>query len=275
MIKLINDDFLNVDFSGIPPINVILNSPPYNVGISYENHVDTMNYNEYLQWSEQWIKKCYNLQPDDGRIIINIPFTTTPIHIKKKRGDDSINFPMVSDMTNICRKIGYKYYRTIVWKKLGSSKTCWGSWKSARCPQIIDPSEGLIIFYKKQWRRSTKGTSTISTKQFLTYIKNVWEIMPVTRSKHPAAYPLALANAIVQMFSYKEDLIMDNFLGSGTSGESAVRLGRNFIGIEKSAEYFQMAKERIDCAELQTNIIQQFMPNMPIDPADDNDANIW
>ena len=109
---------------------------------------------------------------------------------------------MVSDITNICRKTGYKYYRTIVWKKMGSSKTCWGSWKSASCPQMIDPSEGLVVFYKNIWKRNTKGISTITTKEFLTYIKNVWEIRPETHSKHPAAYPMSLTDAIIKMFSY-------------------------------------------------------------------------
>ena len=261
MIKLIHDDFLNADFEGIAPINLIFTSPPFNVGISYIDHIDTMTYETYLEWSEKWIKKCYDLQPDDGRIVINIPFTTTPIHLKKKKGDDAINFPMVSDMTNVCRKVGYKYYRTVVWKKLGSSKTCWGSYKSASCPQMIDPSEGLIIFYKTQWKRKTKGTSTMSGKEFLTYIKNVWDIRPETRSKHPAAFSMLLSDVVIKMFSYKEDLVMDNFLGSGTTGDSAVRLGRNFIGIEKSTDYFNMAKERIDTAELQTSLIKSIMPD--------------
>ena len=58
---------------------------------------------------------------------------------------------------------------------------------------------------------------------------------------------------------------MDCFLGSGTTGESAVRLGRNFVGIEKSEQYFKMAKDRIEAAELQTSLIQQVMPVIPVD----------
>jgi len=264
MIQLINDDFLHVTINEILPIDLIFCSPPYNVGISYLTHNDTMTYDEYLVWSEQWIAKCFSLQNTSGRIIINVPFSTTPIHLKKEAGSDPINYPISSDIIQICKKIGYKYYRTIIWKKLGSNKTSWGSWRSASSPSMIDPSESLIVFYKNQWKRTTKGTSTISSKEFLTYIKNVWDIKPETRSKHPAAFSNQLSDAVIKMFSYKEDIIMDNFLGSGTTGESAVRLGRSFIGIEKSEEYFKMAKERINTAEIQSNLIKVIMPDVPI-----------
>jgi len=260
MIKLINGDFLSADFSEISPIDLIFTSPPYNVGISYLTHNDMMNYEDYLKWTEKWILKCFLLQSVSGRIVINIPFTNTPLYIKKK-GEDPINYPMASDLTHICQKVGYKYYRTIVWKKMGGNKTSWGSWRSASSPAVIDPSEALLVFYKKQWKKTSKGTSTISGKDFMTYIKNVWEIQPETRSKHPAAFNIKLANAVIKMFSYKEDIIMDCFLGSGTTGESALRLGRNFIGVEMNKDYFDMAKERIDTAELQTSLIKSIMPD--------------
>ncbi len=265
MIKLFNDDFLNANFDGIGPIELILTSPPYNVSINYSGgHSDTMPYEEYLDWSRRWITKCFSLQPISGRIVINVPFSTTPIHLKKDIGVDPINYPIAADLIKICQLAGYKYYRTIIWTKMGSSKTCWGSWRSASCPVMIDPNEALLVFYKEQWKKTTKGTSTISGKEFMIYIKNTWDIPPETHSKHPAAFNIALPNAIIKMFSYKEDTIMDNFMGSGTSGESAVRLGRNFIGVEMSTEYFNMAKERIYKAETQATISKQFM-TIPID----------
>jgi len=272
MIKLINDDVLKADFSEVPPIQLVITSPPYNVGISYDKHVDTMTYNDYLYWSEKWIQKCFLLQPISGRIIINVPFSTTPIHLKKEKNQPPVNYPLASDITQICKKIGYNYYRTVVWEKMGSNKTSWGSWRRASSPSMIDPNEALLIFYKDQWKRNTKGTSTISGKEFMTSIKNIWKMQPETRSKHPAAFPLALPDRCIKLFSYKEDTIMDCFLGSGTTGESAVRLGRNFVGIEKSENYFNMAKERIDKATIQTSIISQITPIIPYDI---NDEDAW
>ena len=261
MIKLINDDILKADFSKLPPINLIITSPPYNINISYDNHKDTMTYDEYLIWCYNWIQKLYNYLADDGRICINIPFSVTPIHLNKVKGDDDINYPVAADYIKICQTIGLKYWRTIIWEKLGSSKTCWGSWKSARSPFMIDPNECILVFYKTKWKRNDKGVSTISGRDFMTYIKNIWKMTPQTKSKHPAAFPIELPKRCIDLFSYKNDVICDPFMGSGTTGDITVRMNRNFIGVEMSKSYFDMSKERIECAELQANLITQIMPN--------------
>lgn len=265
MTNLLYSDILEADFSGIPPINLLVTSPPYNVGIEYDEHQDTMTYPEYLKWCEKWIKRMYDITASDGRVCINIPFSVTPIHINTKKGAEDINYPVVADYTNICQKVGFKYFRTIVWQKIGSNKTCWGSWRSASSPFIIDPNECILVFYKDQWKRKTKGTSSISGKEFMLYIKNLWTMHPETNSKHPAAFPLELPNRCIKLFSYKEDTVMDCFLGSGTTGESAIRLGRSFVGVEKSESYFKMAEERIEKAKLQTSLIDTIMPSAPID----------
>lgn len=274
MITLLHADILQADFTGVPPINLVVTSPPYNVGIEYDKHVDTMTYEEYLKWCRLWVQKMYDHMAEDGRLCINIPFSVTPVHLNKKKGDDDINYPVAADYTEICQAVGFKYYRTIIWQKIGSNKTCWGSWRSARSPFVIDPNECILVFYKGKWKRKDTGTSTISGKDFMIYIKNLWKMHPETKSKHPAAFPLELPNRCISLFSYKEDTILDCFLGSGTTGESAVRLERNFVGVEKSDAYFQMAKERIEGAELQVSLIKKVMPSNPIDHKTDA-ADIW
>lgn len=268
MIQLVNDDILKANLSAIPPINLIVTSPPYNVGIEYDKHDDTMTYPEYLVWCSKWLQRMYQVMADDGRICINIPFSITPVHLNEVKGAEDINYPVAADYTRICQELGFKYYRTIIWQKMGSNKTCWGSWRSASAPFIIDPNECILVFYKNQWKRQSKGTSTISGKDFMRYIKNLWTMHPETKSKHPAAFPLDLPNRCIQLLSYKEDTVMDCFLGSGTTGESAIRLGRNFVGVEMSKDYFEMAKERIESAETQTSIADKFMPNTPLDIKD-------
>ncbi|HOT88812.1 MAG TPA: site-specific DNA-methyltransferase [Bacteroidales bacterium] len=265
MIKLLNEDILKADFSGLPPVNLVVTSPPYNVNIKYDQHNDTMTYSEYLEWCKSWIKQLYHHMAEDGRLCINIPFSITPEHINTKKGAEDINFPVVADYSKICESIGFKYWRTIIWDKNLSNKTCWGSWRSASSPFMRDPSEAILVFYKNQWKRLQKGTSTISGPEFMSWTKNVWKMQPETKSKHPAAFPIELPNRCIKLFSYKEDTILDCFMGSGTTGEAAARLDRNFIGIEKSTNYFNQAKERIDAAVLQTSISKQIMPNIPID----------
>jgi site-specific DNA-methyltransferase (adenine-specific) len=261
MIKLFNEDVLSIDFKELPAINLVVTSPPYNVGIEYDKHDDTMTYNQYLKWCEEWLSVMYKHMAPDGRICINIPFSVTPVHLNKKKGAEDINYPVSADYINICQEIGFKYYRTVIWQKMGSNKTCWGSWRSASSPFIIDPNECILIFYKDQWKRKDKGVSTIRTKEFMTYVKNLWTMHPETKSKHPAAFPLELPNRCIKLLSYEGDVVCDPFLGSGTSGEAAVRLKRSFVGVEKSADYYQMAKDRIDTAEIQTSLIQSIMPD--------------
>ncbi len=267
MIKLINADVLKADFSGVPPINLVVTSPPYNVGIDYDKHVDTMTYEQYLAWCKLWVKKMYDAMAEDGRICINVPISATPIHLNGK-GVRDINYPVAADLTHICQEVGFKYYRTIIWQKMGSSKTCWGSWRSASAPFVIDPNECIIILYKGTWKRKSKGVSTISGKDFMTYIKNLWPMNAQTNSEHPAAFPPELPKRCIKLFSYKDDVVCDPFTGSGTTGEVAVQLGRSFVGVEMSDAYYAMAKERVEGAKVQTDATEMVMPNGTLEEAE-------
>lgn len=260
MFKLHNQDILSLDLKDIPPINLVVTSPPYNLGIDYDTHKDTMTHAQYLEFCEQWIKKMYDVMADDGRICINIPFSVTPLHLNEGLGGDGINYPLIADYINICLKVGLQFWRVVVWDKNLSNKTCWGSWRSASAPYMRDPSEAIVICYKKQWSRLTKGESTITAEEFLKLTKNVWQFQPETHSDHPAAFPLELPLNCMKLLSYKNDWIMDCFMGSGTTGEAAVRNGRNFVGIELSKDYFDKAQYRIESAEFQTNLRKDFFP---------------
>jgi site-specific DNA-methyltransferase (adenine-specific) len=274
MIQLFNEDVLKVDFSSCPPLNLVVTSPPYNVGIEYDKHIDTMTYKEYLKWCREWLKIMFKAMALDGRICVNIPFSATPVHLNKVKGKDDINYPVVADYTSICEAIGFKYWRTLVWDKNLSNKTCWGSWRSASAPFMRDPSEAILVFYKGRWKRRKSGISTITGAEFMSWTKNVWKMQPETKSKHPAAFPTELPSRCIKLLSYKDDVVCDPFLGSGTTGDAAIRLGRSFVGVEKSNDYFQMAKERIDCAALQSSLINTIMSNPSFADAKE-DENIW
>lgn len=269
MLKLINADVLKADFTGLPPFNLVVTSPPYNVGIEYDKHDDTMTYEEYLKWCKQWIQKMHDQMAEDGRFCINIPFSITPIHLNKKKGAEDINYPVAADYTEICQAVGFKYYRTIIWQKLGSNKTCWGSWRSARAPFVIDPNECILVFYKGQWKRKDTGESTISGRDFMIYIKNLWTMNPETKSDHPAAFPPELPLRCIRLFTYKDDVVCDPFTGSGTTGDVAIREGRSFVGVEMSDAYYGMAKERIETAELQAKVMKLVLPDKVLDSKED------
>ena len=267
MFKLINADILKADFSDVKRPNLIVTSPPYNVGIEYDGHVDTMTYEQYLVWCKQWLTRMFELLDDNGRICINIPFTITPIHEngrkkgqRKKKGVEDINYPILADYTRIAIEVGFRYWRTLIWDKSHSNKTCWGSWRSASAPFMRDPSEAILVFHKTDWKRKDKGISTITGPEFMSWTKNVWKIHPETKSKHPAAFPAELPERCIKLFSYLNDTIFDPFMGSGTTGMEAVRLGRNFVGVEMSADYYTDAEVRISQTKFQTDITNTFNP---------------
>jgi len=235
MLQLFNNDFLA--YSGSLPINLVVTSPPYNVGIHYDSHNDSMTYDQYLQWSFNWLSHLKQFMAEDGRLCINVPISATV---------DNINYSVSADITNIAKDAGYYFYRCIVWYKI-SSKTCWGSWRSASSPFVRDSSEAILVFSNSpKWKRNNKGESTITGEEFMLYTQNVWKMNAENNSDHPAAFPEELPSRCIKLFSYKGDTVMDCFMGSGTTGVMSKRLGRNFIGIEKSNKYFEDATIRIN-----------------------------
>jgi site-specific DNA-methyltransferase (adenine-specific) len=268
MIKLYNQDILNINFD-CPKFNLVVTSPPYNVGLDYDKHKDNMTYGGYLRWSAKWIEKIASHMADQGRICINVPFTISPEHLNTTSNTGFVNYPVSADFTKMCQDAGLNYWRTVIWEKTESGgSTTWGSWRKASSPFMRDPSEAILIFYKGQWKREDDGESTMTGPEFMKYTKNVWKIHPETQSNHPAAFPLELPNRCIKLLSYKNDWVFDPFMGSGTTGEAALRLERNFAGSELSNEYFLKCQSRIESAEFQTNLRKDLFP-----PGDDSEED--
>jgi len=236
-IKLLNTDFLKTDLER-ESIDLIITSPPYNVGIEYENTDDTMSYEDYLSWTKDWLKKALELLKEDGRMCLNIPLD------KNKGGLKSV----YADITCIAKEVGYKYQSTIVWNEQNiSRRTAWGSWLSASAPYVIAPVEMIVVLYKGQWKKKNKGFSDISQEEFIEWTNGMWTFSGESKKRvgHPAPFPLELPKRCIKLFSYVGDTVLDPFAGSGTTLISAYKLERKAIGVEISKEYFNLAKERI------------------------------
>ncbi len=237
-IKLINEDFLKAD---IPEnsIDLVVTSPPYNVGIEYESHNDTLSYKEYLDWSGEWLKKVFLLLKEDGRLCLNIP-------LDKNKGGMA---PVYADIVEVAKKVGLKYQSTIVWNEQNiSRRTAWGSWLSASAPYVIAPVEMIVLLYKNQWKKKEKGISDITKEEFIQWTNGLWTFSGESKKRigHPAPFPLELPKRCIKLFSYVGDTVLDPFLGSGTTLIAAYKTGRKGIGTEISQEYFQLAVERIE-----------------------------
>lgn len=238
-LKIYHNDFLQVDLSEYEgKINLLVTSPPYNVSINYGSFDDSLSYEDYLKFTAKWLEKAFLLMADDGRICVNIPLDKNKNGIK----------PVYADFVKIAQDVGFKYQCTIVWNEQNISKrTAWESWLSASAPYIIAPVEMIVVMYKKQWKRSKKGESTISREEFINWTNGVWNFPGEDRKKigHPSPFPVELPKRCIKLFSFKDDIILDPFLGSGTTLIAALEEGRKAIGIEIDRSYIEIAVKRI------------------------------
>jgi site-specific DNA-methyltransferase (adenine-specific) len=244
-IQIINGDFLTAN---IPEnkVDLIVTSPPYNVGIQYNTHNDATSYTNYLRWSKKWIKKAYQLTKKDGRMCLNIPLD------KNKGGQQSV----YADITTIAKKVGWKYHSTIIWNEGNiSRRTAWGSWMSASAPYVIAPVETIVVLYKEVWKKEKRGKSDITKEEFIEWTNGLWTFSGESKKKvgHPAPFPIELPKRCIKLFSYVGDTVLDPFLGSGSTVIAAHKLNRKAIGVEIDREYFKLSIERIskECTTLE------------------------
>jgi len=221
-------------------INLIITSPPYNLDIEYDSCNDNLPWDDYLKWCENWLKECYRVLKDDGRICINHYIAVGRAGYEKKS-----EFPLM-DFRNIQKKIGFNVHKIAIWSDTTISKlTAWGSWLSASSPYINTPYEGILISYKNQWKKQNKGISTITKNEFIEGVSGVWKIQPDTKSLTKASFPVKLPERCINLLTYKNDLVLDPFIGSGTTAIAAKKTERNFIGCELSSNYCEIAEKRL------------------------------
>ncbi len=218
-------------------LDLIITSPPYNIGIEYNVNDDSSEYLAYLNWTQKWIKNCYFWAKSGARFCLNIPLD------KNKGGQQSVG----ADITNIAKKIGWKYHSSIIWNEGNiSRRTAWGSWISASAPYVIAPVELILVLYKDEWKKKQKGISTIEKDEFMAWTNGLWQFNGESKKRigHPAPFPRELPKRCIKLFSYKDDIILDPFSGSGTTMIESYLNDRKFIGIELDEKYCELSKQR-------------------------------
>jgi|WetSurMetagenome_2_1015567.scaffolds.fasta_scaffold102440_2 site-specific DNA-methyltransferase (adenine-specific) len=236
---IFHDNILKTEAIVKDSVDLIVTSPPYNVDIKYNTHDDKISYEDYLVFSEKWITRCFTWLKRDGRFCLNIPLD------KNKNGQQSVG----ADLTTIAKKIGFRYHSTIVWNEGNiSRRTAWGSWMRASAPFVIAPVELIVILYKESWKKSSGSRiSDIGRDEFMEWTNGLWTFQgeSAKRTGHPAPFPTELPRRCMKLFSFVGDVVLDPFLGSGSTMVAAALNNRSGIGVDIDETYCNLAKKRL------------------------------
>ena len=217
-------------------VHLMITSPPYNVSKEYD---EDLSLKEYLQLLENAFKETYRVLVNGGRACINVANLGRKPYI-----------PLTDYISKIMLGIGFNMRGEIIWNKAASASpsTAWGSWQSAANPILRDIHEYILIFSKGEYKRE-KGQkeNSISKEQFMEWTKSIWTMNAESarRIGHPAPFPEELPFRLIQLYSFKGDVVLDPFIGSGTTAVSAIKSERKFVGYDISPEYIDLANKRL------------------------------
>lgn len=230
-------------------IHLMVTSPPYNVGKEYD---EDLTLGEYLDFIEEVMHEVYRTLVWGGRVCFNVANLGRRPYV-----------PLHAYLIEVFEKIGFLFRGEIIWDKgdaVSGASTAWGSWQSAVNPTLRDQHEYILVLSKGDFKREKKNkVDTITRDEFLEYSKSVWRFMPesATRVRHPAPFPEELPYRCIQLYSFRGDVVLDPFVGSGTTCVVAHKTGRHFIGIDINEEYVKIALERLSDATA-TKMLDEF-----------------
>ena len=218
-------------------VDLVVTSPPYNIGIDYDSYDDNMEWEKYYQWTEEWLLECYRVIKPDGRIAVDHYLSF---------GNSNHRESPTCVIYDIMERIGYKHHAIALWTDSHLTKrTAWGSWLSSSAPYVNCPYEAIIIGYKDRWKRDNEGVTNITKDEFVMMSSGLWKIRPETRGLTKANFPIDFASKIIRFLSYEKDVVLDPFMGSGTTAIAAMQTNRHYIGFELSGNYCKIADRRI------------------------------
>jgi modification methylase len=236
------------DMKEIPDnsLHLMVTSPPYNVTKEYD---EDLSLSEYLQFLKNVFTETYRLLVNGGRACINVANLGRKPYI-----------PLSDYISQMMIEIGFLMRGEIIWHKGAGAgvSMAWGSWQSASNPVLRDTHEYILVFSKGSFSRKKQEDkeNTISRDQFMEWTKSVWTMNPESAKKvgHPAPFPVELPYRLIQLYTYEGDVILDPFMGSGSTAIAALKSERKYVGYDVDAEYIRIADERIAPYKLQMSL---------------------
>ena len=216
-------------------ISLTITSPPYNIG---KDSDEDLTDDEYWKMITKVFEEVYRVTESGGRLVVNVANLGRKPYI-----------PFSKFFIEIITEIGFLMRGEIIWQnsKGANANFAWGSWLSASNPVIRDIHEYCLIFSKDSMKNSSKGKSTIEKEEFMESTLSIWNISPARAKKigHPAPFPVELVKKFINLYSFKNNLILDPFMGSGSTAIASRMLDRDYIGYEINPEYVEIANKRI------------------------------
>jgi site-specific DNA-methyltransferase (adenine-specific) len=217
-------------------IHLMVTSPPYNASKDYDQD---LSLDEYINLLRNVWQETHRVLVPGGRACINVANLGRKPYIP-------IHAYIIDQMLDI----GFLMRGEIIWNKASSASqsTAWGSWQSAANPVLRDVHEYILVFTKDTFsRKGENKESTIGRDEFLEWTKSIWTFPAVSAKKigHPAPYPEELPHRLIQLYTFKGDVVLDPFAGSGTTGLVAAKDERHHIGYDVNEDYLELARERI------------------------------
>lgn len=217
-------------------IHLMVTSPPYNVKKEYD---EDLSLEEYRALLKRVFRETYKKLVTGGRACINIANLGRKPYIP-------LHSYIIEDMMDI----GFLMRGEIIWNKASSASpsTAWGSWLSAANPVLRDIHEYILVFSKDSFSRERNDKeNTIKKQEFLEWTKSVWTFSAVSAKSigHPAPFPEELPHRLIKLYTFKDEIILDPFCGSGTTCIAALKNGRHYIGYEINQSYVDLANNRI------------------------------
>lgn len=249
--RLINGDSRDLSFLDDDSIHLVVTSPPYWNLKRYNDNPDQLghiqDYESFLFELEKVWRHVYRVLVPGGRLVCVVG----DVCVARRNFGRHLVFPLHSDISVICRRIGFDNLNPIIWHKIANAsyEVENGSkflGKPYEPNAIVKNDIEFILMQRKPggYRKPTikqREESRIGKEDFDRWFQQIWNITGASTKQHPAPFPMELATRLVRMFSFTGDTVLDPFCGSGTTMIAAFRTGRNSMGIEIDPEYCRMA----------------------------------
>ena len=251
-----------VDMSEIEDnsLRLVVTSPPYfnakDYGTEEQIGLKSITYQEYIDSMVPIWQECFRVLRPNGKLCINTPILPMAKEVLNTHYNrDFLNINNDIEFS-ILKNTEFFRYGLHIWDKGLTDQLMMGSYPYPPNFYQLNTIEFINIFVKdgapEKIDKEIKDKSKLDKKEWHDLIQSIWKFHPEKDRTHPAPYPVGLPYRLIKLYSFVGDIILDPFMGSGTTAIAAIRTGRKYIGYELNPKYIEQAKNRLSQVELFT-----------------------